>query len=252
MGVSKAKSKLINSLHLKKFRNEYGLFVAEGRKLIGELLPHFHCHLLLRTEEPFENEATISPDETIIIDSPDDLKGVSSLATPPSALALFEIPKREFSLESLSTGLTLMLDDVQDPGNLGTIIRTANWFGIRQIICSHGCADVFSNKVVQATMGALAHVNIFYTNLIPTLEHCASNNIAIYGTMLNGKNIYETKLSNGVIVMGNEGNGISDEVAKFVNNALLIPSFSTDNVTESLNVAIATAITCAEFRRRGI
>lgn len=252
MGVSKAKSKLINSLHLKKFRNEYGLFVAEGRKLIGELLPHFHCRLLLRTEEPFENEATSFPNEVVVIDSPDELKGVSKLTTPPSALALFEIPQREFSKESLSTSLTLMLDDVQDPGNLGTIIRTANWFGINQIICSHGCADVFSNKVVQATMGALAHVNICYTDLIPILEYCASDNIAIYGTMLNGKNIYETPLNNGIIVMGNEGNGISDEVAQFVNNALLIPSFSTDNVTESLNVAIATAITCAEFRRRGI
>ncbi len=252
MVISKAKSKLINSLHLKKFRNEHGLFVAEGRKLIGELLPHFECKLLIRTAEPFNNEHQVNVQELIVMDNTEELKGVSSLTTPPSALALLRIPQREFSLEMLTNQLTLMLDDVQDPGNLGTIIRTANWFGIRNIICSHGCADVFSAKVVQATMGALAHTNIVYTDLLPVLEHCKANKIAVFGTMLNGKDIYTTDLSNGIIVMGNEGNGISDAVAQYVNNALLIPSYAAENVTESLNVAIATAITCAEFRRRGI
>lgn len=252
MSLSKAKCKLINSLHMKKFRNEHQLFVAEGRKLVSELLPHFVCRLLARTDEPFANEGNCRISETIVVEDANELKAASSLMTPPTAIALFEIPQRELKIEQLTAKLTLALDDVQDPGNLGTIIRTANWFGIENIICSPGCADVFNPKVVQATMGALAHVNIIYTELLPIIKHYEEKNVPVYGTLLDGKNIYETPLCNGLIIMGNEGNGISEAIKPHITAPLFIPSYANGMVTESLNVAIATAITCAEFRRRGI
>ncbi|MDO4190259.1 MAG: RNA methyltransferase [Bacteroidales bacterium] len=252
MPISKAKTKYIHALKLKKYRDEHQCFIAEGRKLISELLPFFHCQTLIRTNETFKQEKTATIDEIININSNEELKDLSTLTTPPSAIAIFKMPQKQVILDSLANDITLMLDNVQDPGNLGTIIRTANWFGIKRIICSRGCADIYNPKVVQATMGAIAHVDIVYSDLTTILNHCKSNNIAIYGTQLNGKNIYETSLTPGIIIMGNEGNGISEETAAYIDHALLIPHYQNEYVIDSLNVAIATAITCAEFRRRGI
>lgn len=231
--LSKNQIKLINSLSHKKFRDEHRLFIAEGEKLVNDLMPYFEC--VLRVTES------------------DDLKRVSQLTTPSSVLALFRQRSQSDPLARVSdNSLLLALDSVQDPGNLGTIIRTADWFGIRYILCSHQTADVYNSKVVQSTMGALSRVDVIYCDLEQVLNDYKQNGWAIYGTFLEGSSIYQTNLnkSKSIIVMGNEGNGISDKIKQIVTDKLLIPSFPQDaSTSESLNVAIATAITLSEFRR---
>ena len=179
-----------------------------------------------------------------------EIKKASHLATPPDAIAVFYQTQQDFTQTDLSHKLNLILDGVQDPGNLGTIIRIADWFGIENILCSYDTADVYNTKTVQATMRALSRVSIHYTNIIDLLTHYS--NLAIYGTFLDGENIYTEPLtSEGFIVMGNEGKGIRPEIEKMITNRLYIPNFSTNNTTsESLNVAVATAVVCSEFRRR--
>jgi TrmH family RNA methyltransferase len=180
----------------------------------------------------------------------DELHRISFLQHPQEILAVFHIPTpQESSNLHLPSDICLALDGVQDPGNVGTIIRIADWFGITHIYCSPDTADVYNPKVVQATMGSLAHVQITYCDLVPLLREAA---VPVYGTLLDGQDIYQQPLSReGVIVMGNEGNGISPEVRQLVSHKLLIPNFNKNTETaESLNVAIATAITCSEFRRR--
>lgn len=226
--ISKAKIKLIKSLEQKKFRSAEGLFVAEGPKVIGELSK------ICKPVEVFEGE---------------DATKASFLQHPQGILALF--PTDIFENIKPQSELKLMLDGVQDPGNLGTIIRIADWFGIDHIYCSRETADVFNPKVVQATMGSLARVKVEYTDLAALLDSLP-NDYPVYGTLLDGNNIYKEKLENrGIIVMGNEGNGISEAIRQKVNHRLLIPSYPEDRPTaESLNVAIATAIVVAEFRKR--
>ena len=189
----------------------------------------------------------------------DELRKLSFLQHPQEILAVFEIPNhgdRLFDVNSFNQKpvpvidqLALALDSVQDPGNLGTIIRIADWFGISTIYCSEDTADVYNPKVVQATMGSLAHINIVYCDLVELLQQY---DCPIYGTLLDGQDIYQQELSQkGIIVMGNEGNGISQRVRPLITHRLLIPNFNKNSETaESLNVAIATAITCSEFRRR--
>ena len=223
--------KQLRSLHMKKYRDELGLFVAEGDKCISELAQSFTLvHHLTPANTPIK-----------------DIERLSSLRTPQGSIAVFRKPAYELPTPQAGT-LYLALDGIQDPGNLGTIIRTADWFGIRDIICSPDTADCFSPKVVQATMGSLAHVSITYCDLVPLLREA---NVPVYGTLLDGQDIYQQTLSGkGIIVMGNEGNGISPEVRQLITHKLLIPNFNKNNETaESLNVAIATAITCSEFRR---
>ena len=189
----------------------------------------------------------------------EELRRVSFLQHPQQVMALFPLPegsentdilkRKVFSLSA--SNLFLALDGVQDPGNLGTIIRIADWFGISTLFCSHDTADAYNPKVVQATMGSIARVKVIYTNLLALFEQLPEG-MPVYGTFLDGKNIYQQPLTpNGIIVMGNEGKGISKEVAAHINHHLLIPSYPAGRVTaDSLNVAIATAITCAEFRRK--
>ena len=181
----------------------------------------------------------------------EDLKRVSTVETPQGVLAVFRQPKYEVdALKVMKEGLCLALDEVQNPGNLGTIVRLADWFGIHDVFCSQGCADLFNPKTIQATMGALAHVRVHYYKLEKVLEEVRNEGVAEYGTFLNGENMYEQRLqATGIIVMGNEGRGISPEVERCVTHRLTIPSWS-DNHVESLNVAIATAVVCAEFRRK--
>ena len=231
--------KWVHSLELKKNRKKEGLFVAEGPKVVGDLLrAGYVARSIFSTTE--------RPNAQLITD--DELRKLSFLQHPQEVLAVFEIPHNS-SLFTLHSSLSLALDGVQDPGNLGTIIRIADWFGIQTIYCSEDTADCYNPKVVQATMGSLAHVHIIYTDLEALLQsvHCP-----IYGTLLDGQNIYQQQLSNeGIIVMGNEGNGISPAIRQLVTHKLLIPNYNPSSETaESLNVAIATAITCAEFRRR--
>ncbi|MDD2287028.1 MAG: RNA methyltransferase [Paludibacter sp.] len=249
--LSKSKIKLISSLAYKKYRDETGLFVAEGAKLIRDLSTAFHCEWLLYTPE-WENEIRhLQADEKIAVEEK-ELHKISTQKSPQGMLAVFrkKTPVK-ITATALSGQLCLALDDIQDPGNLGTIIRIADWFGIKHIFCSTATADAFSPKTVQATMGALARIDLHYVNLSEFLLEM--KNIPVYGTFLDGTDLYTKDLTpNGIIVMGNEGNGISPEVALYVTDRLMIPNFPKDAPTsESLNVAVATAIVCGEFRRRG-
>ena len=246
--ISKNLIKLIKSLEQKKFRLREKLFVAEGPKVVGDIMVSKRPQRLIATRQWYEKHQI---EEDVLV-SEEELRKVSFLQHPQEVIALFPLPEiNSFDYNSLRNDLVLALDDVQDPGNLGTIIRLADWFGIEQIICSLGTADAFSPKVVQATMGSIARVNLHYTDLPSFLENLGDG-FPIYGTFLNGTNVYEQELSkSGVIIMGNEGKGISKEVERYVNKRLFIPSYPAERPTaESLNVAIATAITCAEFRRR--
>ena len=249
--LSKNDIKNIKSLELKKFRDEKRLFVAEGHKLVGELLGVFKCVLLVATDEWLGSRKRI-PAERIESVTADELKRASLLCSPQDVLGVFCMPDDHSTVkEAAAKNLVLALDDVQDPGNLGTIMRIADWFGIKDIFCSKATADIFNPKAVQATMGAVARVKIHYTDLAKELSALPSS-IPVYGTFLEGDIIYDTQLSaNGVIIMGNEGNGIGKEVGKTVNRKLYIPNWPAGAATsESLNVAIATAIVCSEFRRR--
>lgn len=250
--ISRNKIKYIRSLELKKKRKEEGVFVAEGHKLVGDLLNHFHCRMIISTPNWLKQQASLKADEIIEV-SNEELTRVSLLKTPQDVLAIFEQPNNNAEVLPSELGLCLALDDIQDPGNLGTIIRLADWFGIEHIYCSHNTVDVYNSKTIQATMGALARVKIHYVNL-PEFITSISKEVPVYGTFLDGDNIYEKELSsNGIIVMGNEGNGISEKISRLIDKRLYIPNYPRERTTsESLNVATATAVICAEFRRRSI
>ena len=235
--LSKNQIKLVRSLEMKKNRKRENLFVAEGPKVVGDLLrAGFKPHVIFSTVE--------RPGSQLVTE--EELRRISFLQHPQEVLAVFEIPTERKSAE----GLVLALDGIQDPGNLGTIIRIADWFGVSTIYCSPDTVDVYNPKVVQATMGSIAHIPIIYCDLAELISRAKC---PVYGTLLDGEDIYQQELSTvGIIVMGNEGNGISQEIRPLITHRLLIPNFSTSTETaESLNVAIATAITCSEFRRRG-
>ena len=237
--LTKAQIALIKSLGDKKGRAASGLFVAEGAKLVDELL-----RSELEVAEVYRVPETLSAKE---------MERISHLKTPSDTLALVRIPKREFDPIDLIENIVIALDDVQDPGNLGTIVRLADWFGIRDMICSPATADIFNPKAVQATMGAIARVRLHYGELTGVLDEAQRLGVPVYGTFLEGERIYNAELRNtGIIVMGNEGQGISPQVAARVTKKLFIPPYPEGAPAgESLNVAIATAIVCAEFRRQG-
>jgi TrmH family RNA methyltransferase len=244
--ISKNQIKFIRQLEQKKFRHREGLFVAEGTKVVGDLLKAGYIpHSLYATSEWIASHSVAEATEV----TDDELTRLSFQQHPQQVLALFPIPEPA-DLSPLTSHLSLLLDGVQDPGNLGTIIRIADWFGISNIICSEDTVDAYNPKVVQATMGSIARVNIIYTNLLELLDGLPAD-FPVYGTLLDGENIYTQELTpHGLIIMGNEGNGISDAVRQRVNRRLLIPDFHNGDTADSLNVAIATAITCSEFRRR--
>jgi TrmH family RNA methyltransferase len=239
--VSKNQIKLITSLQQKKYRNTNKLFFAEGVKVIQELLQsNFELEHLYSTQDDFEE---VSKGKKTLIDD-NDLKKISALSTPNSCLAVFKIPVEKNKIES---GLILALDSIRDPGNLGTILRLCDWFGINQLLCSKETVDIYNPKVVQATMGSIARVNVNYLDLNAFI---AQTKLPVFGTFMDGVNIYKTSLpQEGIIVMGNEANGISAELEKLIQNRLTIPRFGDIQKTESLNVATATAIVLSEFRR---
>ncbi|PXV64707.1 TrmH family RNA methyltransferase [Dysgonomonas alginatilytica] len=251
MSLSKNKIKYVQSLKDKKFREEHNTFVVEGDKMVAELLPAMKCQLLIATPD-FIQTNFIRPDniEEIIEVSKSELSRASFLKNPQQALAVFYQPHYALDSHQLKDQLSLALDCIQDPGNMGTIIRLADWYGIENIICSLDTVDVYNPKVVQATMGALARVKVHYMDLYSYLKNIEE--IPLYGTFLDGRNMYEQELAQtGIIVMGNEGNGISPQIETLITNKLFIPNYPQDRETsESLNVAIATAIICTEFRRR--
>ena len=243
--ISKNQIKYIRQLEQKKFRKRENCFVAEGPKVVGDLMKRYQPKAIFATRAWIDG-AGIGSQATEITD--EELRRISFLQNPQQVLALFLIPSTIFYQPST---LSLALDSVQDPGNLGTIIRIADWFGIDTIYCSEDTADAYNPKVVQATMGSLAHVHIIYCDLLQLFDALPPS-YPVYGTLLDGDDIYQQPLSQeGIIVMGNEGNGISEAVRQRVTRRLLIPNFHQGESAESLNVAIATAITCSEFRRRG-
>ena len=240
--ITRAEILDIKALATKQGREDLGAFIAEGEKLVGEIRnSSLRIRRILQTKPIFADGELISEKE---------MERISQLKSANSVLAVVELPKHKLALADPTKNLVLALDRIQNPGNLGTIIRLADWFGISDIVCSEDTADCFNPKVVQATMGAILRVRVHYTNLAEWLS--SHKGTTIYGTFLEGENIYNAQLEkSGVIVMGNEGQGISAEVAEKVSHKLLIPPYPADRCgSESLNVAVATAVICSEFRRR--
>lgn len=258
--LSKSQISFINSLKQKKYREEHQLFIAEGAKIVPELLNSaIVVKQVYATSEFLRNTKIPNTVERFEIKE-NELERISSLTKANEVLAVCEVPKYELNSEDLKGKLTLVLDDIKDPGNLGTIIRIADWFGIENIVCSSETVDAFNSKVVQATMGSIARIKVHYVSLkefIPQVVTLSGveGKVPVYGALLEGKNIYTEKLSSeGLIVIGNESRGISDEVQKLITDKISIPSFShykeSSGEAESLNAAIATSIICSEFRRR--
>ncbi|HAB26614.1 MAG: RNA methyltransferase [Xanthomarina sp.] len=237
--LSKSQIKTITSLKQKKYRLQQGLFVAEGVKTINELLASQFSLQQLYTTNSFKIDANL---ETVV--SEKELKKISFLKTPNTALAIFKIPEPK----AINTNqLLVALDNVRDPGNLGTIIRLCDWFGIRDLVCNLETVDCYNPKVVQATMGSITRVNVSYLNLTDFLK---TTHMPIFGAFMEGDNIYKSQLPNkGILVLGNEANGISREIEQVITTKISIPRFGQLQSTESLNVATAAAILLSEFRR---
>ncbi len=235
--LSKTQLKYIQSLGQKKFRDAEGLFIAEGPKLVADLLQNNHAvlHALYATQNWMDNNETLAEKTGAVVITDIELERISQLTTPNQVVAVFK--KLNNQPQSSEGAVSLVLDTIQDPGNLGTIIRIADWFGVSQIVCSENCADMYNAKVVQATMGSIARVNVWYTNIA---EWLAAQKISVYATVLNGTDISKTeKIKEGIIIIGNEANGISDEILSFATQKITIPKKGN---AESLNAAVATGI----------
>lgn len=252
MEMTNALRKRIASLSTTKGRRDTGLFVAEGTKCVLETIGFFSLDMLVALPDWIEAHRDRIPAGAVVVEARRaDMREMSSLSTPADVMAVYRIPGRTMPAPSASR-LALALDRVQDPGNLGTIVRIASWMGVTEVYCSRDTVDIYNPKAVQATMGAIARVEVHYTDLPALLADARRDGVAVYGTFLDGRDIYETPLTpGGIIVMGNEGSGISPEVGAAVDRRLLIPSYPPGApAVESLNVSMATAITVAEFRRR--
>lgn len=251
--MTNALKKEISSLATTKGRRKSGAFMAEGTKCVLDTIASFKPRYIVATEQWLaEHSLAEALQSCIVVANRGELGQISSMSLAPDVIAVYELPDTpEFKPEELSHSLIVALDCVQDPGNLGTIMRTADWMGIETIIASIDTVDCFNPKVVQATMGAISRVKVIYGDL-PAMIEAFPKDTAVYGTFLDGENLYTAKLTEtGVIVMGNEGKGISEAVARTVSRRLLIPSFPPGRTTsESLNVATATAITLAQFRSK--
>lgn len=252
--ISKSKLSLYSMLGSRKHRLRNGLFIVEGEKSVADTLGNFELEALIVRAgyEPKMIDLASLPEERIFTASSAAMDKLSSLATSSSVVAVYKLPSQSTYLEEAikvsSDRLYLMLDGIQDPGNLGTIIRTAHWFGIEKIFCSRDTVDIFNPKTIQSTMGSLAKVEVIYCNLSEVIK--ANTGMPVYGLLLDGEDINKATLENcGFIVMGNEGKGISEEIRGLVTHRLLIPPYNPENHSESLNVAIATGITLAAFRR---
>lgn len=250
--LSKAQIKFINSLHSKKHRYQHKMFIAEGSKIVLDLISNnIKVEYIVATSD-WIADTSIDKNIQIIETTEQEIKKCTALDTATNVIAIFHFPCFEES--NIGDSLSILLDDVQDPGNLGTIIRTADWYGIKNIFCSIGTVDVYNPKVIQATMGAIAGINIQYCNLEDLINKYSSENFPIYGTFMEGKNIYSNNLSSkAFIVMGNEGKGVSDKIQNLITTKITIPSYNpSETISESLNVATATAIICSEFRRQAL
>lgn len=250
--LSKHLTNVIQNLEKKKFREKYNLFKVEGEKLVQELLLSDMTidTLLARPSWIERNIKNIRQYNTIEVNEI-EMGRISNFKSLPEVIALAQIPVKEHSPEEIKNELNVVLNGVQDPGNIGTILRLSDWFGIRNIFCDHDCANIFNPKSVQASMGAIFRVNVFYLDLVEFIPRFVDQDFPCYGAFLEGENIYRTDLrTKGFIVMGNEGNGISPEIERFVTRKITIPSFALSPYsTESLNVSVATGIILSEFKR---
>lgn len=249
MNLSKTKLNLYSRLNSRKQREKLGFFIAEGGKCVADTIHFFTPEAIIIAEGNVETSERYR-NYPIFTVSESDMRKLSQFQSLPDVVAVYRLPKPSvFTLEEYSEGLTLMLDAVQDPGNLGTILRIASWFGVARIVIGSGCADPFNPKAVQSSMGAVGMVRFIQADLIPIIEQ--NPDIPVCGTLLDGIDIYTTHLSlPAFVVMGNEGQGLSESVRDMVNQPLLIPSFASGPHAESLNVAAATAITVSEFMRQ--
>lgn len=255
--LSRNKIKEITRLHQKKFRNERSLFIAEGVKVADELMrSSFEIKEVYATAGWVGKSASLLRAPVTLVTA-EELKRISGLVTPNEVLAVVKEPQHRVDEKLLDGSLTLLLDDISDPGNLGTMIRIADWFGVAQVICSPGSVDCFNQKVVQASMGSVFRVKVCYEDLSRVIGTLREKKVPVYGTVLDGKNIYETTIRVPcAILMGNESKGIPGDLLEKVTHPVTIPSFnagdpSRPSEADSLNVAVAAAIFCAEARRRG-
>ena len=257
--LSKNQQKLIRSLQLKKMRDRHGSFLIEGGKIIQDLLQSGELHagnleLLTGSEEWLKTSGIhqLELEKVAVISSPEELQKLSGLVTAPEVMAVVKIPQKTFQPEILRHNLTLALDSIRDPGNLGTIIRTADWFGIGNLVCSPDSVDTYNNKVVQSSMGAVIRLQPYYMDLQELFEQAARFKIPVYGTTMDGNDFFDTPIKiPGVIVFGNESRGISEEYQSYFRQEIRIPDFPAGRSgSESLNVATSVAVVCAELRRR--
>jgi TrmH family RNA methyltransferase len=253
--ISKTKIKFIKSLQNKKVRDEEKLFIIEGDKLVREFLAaKFPVRMLIAKSEfinSLQPEVVQNLNEIEAV-SYEQLKLISTLKTPHNALAVVQMPESKLIMAEIIKQFCVALDFVQDPGNMGTIIRAAGWFGIKNIVCSFDCVDVYNSKVIQASMGALLHVNVFYADLKILCTYAINNSVPVFGTMLDGKSIFDHKLDNkGIILLGNESKGISEELIPFITEKIKIPKYSNAKEgIDSLNVGMAASVVFSEFIRK--
>jgi TrmH family RNA methyltransferase len=253
--ITRQQAKMILSLQKRKVREESSLFVIEGDKLVREYIMAGNRVSLLACKPEWidsEPEQVISGADEVVTINYDDLRHISSLKTPHNVLAVAAMKKLPYSDELLNGALTLVLEYIQDPGNLGTIVRIAAWFGIKNILCSPDCVDFYNPKVIQASMGALIHVMVYYQPLEPILERAQAHSLTIFGATMDGESIYDSALgTEGLILLGNESKGISERLLGYVTKRITIPGPDKPLAgIESLNVSMATAIICSEFARR--
>lgn len=253
MALSKNKIKLYRSLYQKKYRDKENLYLAEGKKNVTEAIQNAPESIIeIICTEDFLHNTAITKGINVEVCNYNTISKISSLSTPQPIIAILQKPGFSNRFSGEVKDLTLVLEDIKDPGNLGTIIRLADWFGVEQVICSENCVDCYNPKVVQASMGSIFRMQLIYTGIASFIHMIREKGIEVYGTSLDGHDIFESEVAfPSVLVMGNESSGLSEEVKKAVTQNLLIPSFSKNNKkSESLNVSTATAIALSEFRRQ--
>ena len=251
--LSKQITKIIQNLEKKKFREKYNLFKIEGEKLVAELLRSpLAVHAIIAYPEWIQANGHLLGKNQVLETDEKGMKAISNFQSLPHVMALAEIPNHPYRPDEVAGTLSLVLNGIQDPGNLGTILRIADWFGVSHLLCDRDCASIYNPKCVQASMGAIFRVHAYYLDLPETIRQLKAKGMPVFGTFLDGENIYTSPLpSQGLIIMGNEGKGIAEDIGQLADFRLTIPNFTpTGASSESLNVGVATGIILSEFKRR--
>ena len=251
--LSKQITKIIQNLEKKKFREKYNLFKIEGEKLVAELLRSpLAVHAIIAYPEWIQANGHLLGKTQVLETDEKGMKAISNFQSLPHVMALAEIPNHPYHPDEVAGTLSLVLNGIQDPGNLGTILRIADWFGVSHLLCDRDCASIYNPKCVQASMGAIFRVHAYYLDLPAAISQLKAKGMPVFGTFLDGENIYTSPLpSQGLIIMGNEGKGIAENIGQLADFRLTIPNFTpTGASSESLNVGVATGIILSEFKRR--